>query len=126
MIERDYQELKDFFLPFVMERYGGTAVSSELRKIIEDTAKAFLWCILSTTNDMHLKEITTISLAESLYEKGLYNLLTYLEIGATKINMEGMFLAFSVEIHNWLLFLHNNGKLKGIYDRFTGFYKFSE
>ena len=94
--------------------------------VIVLSSSAFLWCILSTTNDMHLKEISTISLAESLYEKGLYNLLTYLEIGATKINMEGMFLAFSVEIHNWLLFLHNNGKLKGIYDRFTGFYKVSE
>ena len=123
MVETKYEELKEFFLPFVMERYKGTAVSFDLRTCLEYLAKAFLWCILKAPDEMHLNEITTVTKAEAFYERGLYTLLNNLQIGTQTIKMEEMLLMLPVEIHNWLLFLQHNGKLPGAYDRFTGLYK---
>jgi len=123
MAESEYQRLKDFLLPFVSERFRSSAVNEELRKSIEDIAKAFLWCIVSIQDKMHLNDITTISVAEAFYERGLYNLLNNLDIGTKVISMEGFLLVLPGEIHNWLLFLQNNGQLKGVYDRFTGIYR---
>ena len=123
MSESEYQRLKDFLLPFVSERFRSTAVNEDLRKSIEDIAKAFLWCIVSVQDKMHLNDIVTISVAEATYERGLYNLLNDLDIGTKKISMEGFLLVLPGEIHNWLLFLQNNGQLRGVYDRFTGIYK---
>ena len=123
MSESEYQRLKDFLLPFVSERFRSTAVNEDLRKSIEDIAKAFLWCIVSVQDKMNLNDIVTISVAEATYERGLYNLLNDLDIGTKKISMEGFLLVLPGEIHNWLLFLQNNGQLRGVYDRFTGIYK---
>jgi hypothetical protein len=123
MSESEYQRLRDFLLPFVSERFRSLAVNEELRKSVEDIAKAFLWCIVSVQDKMHLNDIATISVAEAFYERGLYNLLNNLDIGSKEISMEGFLLVLPGEIHNWLLFLQNNGQLKGVYDRFTGIYK---
>ncbi|MHA2255906.1 MAG: hypothetical protein ACXAAM_07535 [Candidatus Heimdallarchaeaceae archaeon] len=123
MTENEYQRLREFLLPFVTERFRSTAVNEELRKSVENIAKAFLWCLVSIQDKMHLTEITTISIAEAFYERGLYNLLNELDIGTKKITMEGFLLVLPGEIHNWLLFLQNNGQLRGVYDRFTGIYK---
>ncbi len=123
MAESEYQRLKEFLLPFITERFRSSAVNDELRKSIENIAKAFLWCIVSIQDKMHLTEITTISVAEAFYERGLYNLLNELDIGTKKITMEGFLLVLPGEIHNWLLFLQNNGQLRGVYDRFIGTYK---
>ena len=123
MAEGEYQRLKEFLLPFIAERFRSSAVNDELRKNVEDIAKAFLWCMVSIQDEMHLNEIATISVAEAFYERGLYNLLNELDIGTKKITMEGFLLVLPGEIHNWLLFLQNNGQLRGNYDRFTGNYK---
>ena len=123
MPESEYQRLKEFLLPFVSERFRSTAVNEDLRKSVEDIAKAFLWCIVSVQDKMHLNDIVTISVAEATYERGLYNLLNDLDIGTKKISMEGFLLVLPGEIHNWLLFLQNNGQLRGVYDRFTGIYR---
>jgi hypothetical protein len=123
MSESEYQRLKEFLLPFVSERFRSTAVNDNLRKSVEDIAKAFLWCIVSVQDKLHLNDIVTISIAEATYERGLYNLLNDLDIGTKKITMEGFLSVLPGEIHNWLLFLQNNGQLRGVYDRFTGIYK---
>ncbi|MHA1199088.1 MAG: hypothetical protein ACTSQF_07045 [Candidatus Heimdallarchaeaceae archaeon] len=104
MIEETYQKLKKFFVPFVMERYRSPNVNEEFRRIIEDIAKSFLWCILSVSGKLHLQAISTITVAEAT------------------LGVEQLVPLIPSEIHNWLLFLQNNGKLVGTYDRFTGIY----
>jgi len=122
MIEETYQKLKKFFVPFVMERYRSPNVNEEFRRIIEDIAKSFLWCILSVSGKLHLQAISTITVAEATYERGMYNLQGTLTIGSRKLGVEQLVPLIPSEIHNWLLFLQNNGKLVGTYDRFTGIY----
>ena len=107
----------------MLERYKEPAVNVEFRRIIEDITKAFLWCIVSITNEMHLKEIVMISIAEAFYERGLYNLMNNLVMGSLNVSIESVISVFPGEIHNWLLFLQNNGQLKGTYSRFTGVYR---
>ena len=123
MSEEEYLRLKDFLLPFVLERYKEPAVNAEFRRIIEDITKAFLWCLVSIPDEMHLQEIATISIAEAFYERGLYNLMNNLVMGSKTVSIESVISVFPGEIHNWLLFLQNNGQLKGTYNRFTGIYK---
>ncbi len=125
MVENKYQSLKEFLIPFVMERYRSPNVNDEFKRIIEDLAKSFLWCILSVSGKIHLQEITTVSIAEATYERGLYNLLGNLVIGQRKLRIEEIIPFLPGEIHNWLLFLQNNGKLTGNYNRFTGIYSSS-
>lgn len=122
MIENKYQELRDFLLPFVLERYKVPNVNEEFLRIIEDTAKSFLWCILSVSGSLHLQAISTISIAEATYERGMYNLVGTIMIGSRKLGIEDVIPLLPGEIHNWLLFLQNNGKLTGNYNRFTGIY----
>lgn len=122
MIEQKYQELRAFLIPFVMERYKAPNVNDEFLKVIEDLAKSFLWCILSVKGRLHLQAITTISFAEATYERGMYNLLGTPTIGTKKIGLNELYPLLPGEIHNWLLFLQNNGKLNGTYDRFTGIF----
>ncbi len=122
MIEKNYQELRDFLVPFLQDRYRSPTVNDELRRVIEDIAKSFLWCILSVSGRLHLQAITTISIAEATYERGLYNSLRPLTIGSKDIGLAELIPLLPGEIHNWLLFLQNNGKLQGTYDRFTGVY----
>ena len=108
-----------------MERYRSPNVNDEFKRIIEDLAKSFLWCIQSVSGKIHLQEITTVSIAEATYERGLYNLLGNLVIGQRKLRIEEIIPFLPGEIHNWLLFLQNNGKLTGNYNRFTGIYSSS-
>ena len=122
MIEKQYQEIREFLIPFVQERYRSINVNEEFRRIIEDIAKSFLWCILSVSGRLHLQAITTIAIAEATYERGMYNLLGTLTIGSKKLGIEELIPLLPGEIHNWLLFLQNNGKLLGSYERFTGIY----
>ncbi len=122
MIEEKYKELREFLIPFVMDRYRSPTVNEEFRKIIEDIAKSFLWCILSVSGRLHLQAIATISIAEATYERGMYNLLGTLSIGSRNLGVEELIPLLPGELHNWLLFLQNNGKLVGNYNRFTGIY----
>ena len=122
MLEENYKYLREFLIPFVLERYRSPNVNEEFRRTVEDIAKSFIWCILSVSGRIHLQAIATISIAEATYEKGLYNLLGNLAIGSRTFGVEDLIPFIPGEIHNWLLFLQNNGKLIGNYDRFTGIY----
>ena len=88
-----------------------------LKKMIQ----VFIDILKNTHRDIHISQIASIIIAETNYllnirswspSKELYNFYHFFDI---KLVLES-------EIHNWLLFLQEDGTLPGNYERFTGFY----
>ncbi len=121
MSEEEIGEIEKFLLPYVNERIQKWYRETRYGECIKWTARALIRCLLNVTDRIHLYEITTISLSETYY-------LERIKVFNNKDKhvstfMEGSTQAFAGEIHQWITYLQENGKLPGIYERYTGFYK---
>jgi len=121
MSEEEIKEIEEFLLPYVIERVQKWYRKTRYGECIKWAARALIRCLLNVTDKMHLHEITSISLSEVYY-------LERIKVFDTKDEhitsfMEANTQALAGEIHQWIIYLQENGKLPGIYERYTGFYR---
>jgi len=127
--------LEQFLSPFVEERFSqkeARDIKGILKRTVSDhiedyliwLIRAFVRCIVNTENEIYIKDITSIIVAEAnlatnappFKVKVSYNFFDTFESLDFKLFLES-------EVHRWLVYLQEKGKLPGKYERFTGKFK---
>lgn len=133
MSEQEIEELEKFLIQFVIERFsqknarsvvnvlssGIPGKKEEVFEFLSFLARAFIRCIISTKEYIYLKDITSVVFAEACMAKDLqpiYFIMSWSDSSAFYNPIPTMLS----EIHRWLIYLEENGKLPGKYERFTG------
>ncbi|NHJ25331.1 MAG: hypothetical protein EAX89_12190 [Candidatus Lokiarchaeota archaeon] len=134
MAEDNFEELEHFLMPYAIGRFEEKSVKGLKgvlkRMITKDfmdylawVVRAFVRCICTVEESLHIKEILTIVLAEAnlasnappFIIKVSDNFLDTFDSIDLKTMMES-------EVHRWLVYLQESSKLPGKYNRFTGKY----
>jgi len=135
MAELSAESLEQFLSPFVQERFGqkeAKGIKGILNRTVSEhfddyliwLVRAFVRCIVNVENEIYIKDITSIIVAEAnlatdalpFKVKVSYNFFDSFESLDFKLFLES-------EVHRWLVYLQEKGKLPGNYERFTGKYK---
>jgi hypothetical protein len=135
MAELSAESLEQFLSPFVQERFGQKEtrdIKGVLKRTVSEhiddyliwLVRAFVRCIVNIENEIYIKDITAIIVAEAnlatdappFKVKVSYNFFDTFESLDFKLFLES-------EVHRWLVYLQEKGKLAGTYERFTGKYK---
>ena len=117
MSEIELGELEGFLYAFALGRYFNKranvlGIKKLMRKITKCQVVAFIRCIELSNVPISFTDLTMIVDAET------YSMMNF-------IPRDGYGTAFTPEqlgreIHQWLLYLQENRKLPGIYERYTG------
>ena len=121
MSEEEIKELEEFLLPYVNDRLDKWYIATKIGECFMWVARALIRCLLNVTEKIHLLEITSLSLSEVYFIEKI-NIFQNKD-GAISSFMEMNPHKISGEIHQWIIYLQENGKLSGIYERHTGFYR---
>ena len=135
MAELSAESLEQILSPFVTERFNqkeARGIKGILKKTVNNhiddyfiwLVRAFVRCIVNIENEIYIKDITSIIVAEAnlateappFKVKVSYNFFDTFESLDFKLFLES-------EVHRWLVFLQEKGKLPGRYERFTGKFK---
>ena len=135
MGELSAESLEQFLSPFVEERFSQKEardvkgiLKRTVNKQIDDyliwLVRAFIRCIVNVENEIYIKDITAIIVAEANLATDAppfkvevsYNFFDTFESLDFKLFLES-------EVHRWLVYLQEKGKLPGNYERFTGKFK---
>jgi hypothetical protein len=141
MSENEIQELEELVLPFALERFDFNSYQSNfpMSRMMKSMAKsmvgnviteyvtwlvrAFVRCLLSVLTEIYLKDLAAITLAEASYMGGIGPFGYFNRMyGGSGGDRGGSEVQIEAEVHVWLLYLLDNNKLPGIYERFTGRY----
>jgi hypothetical protein len=139
MSEREIQELEELLLPFALKRfdfdsYQGSFPMSRMMKSMAKSmmgdviteyvtwlVRAFVRCLLSISTEIYLKDLAAVTLAEASYMGGIGPFGHFNRMQSSG-DRGGSEVQIEAEVHVWLLFLLDNNKLPGVYERFTGRY----
>jgi len=135
MAELSAESLEQFLSPFVQERFSqkeargikgilNRTVSKHFDDYLIWLVRTFVRCIVNIEKEIYLKDITAIIVAEAnlateappFKVKVSYNFFDTFESLDFKLFLES-------EVHRWLVYLQEKGKLPGNYERFTGKFK---
>ncbi len=125
MSENDFNELEKFLLPFALARYEAkgalikamiSIAKNRIQTMVTWQVRAFIRCIYSVNESIHLQEITFIVISELSL---MMNFPPYNRTGIIE-NRTEMPFSIGAEIHRWFIHLQENNKLPGTYTRFTG------
>ncbi len=121
MLEKEIKELEEILVPYAVGRLGKMFVSKKFKRFFEWIVRAYVRYLFNISDEIHLLEITTVAVAEAYYmdEIRIFNIYD----GVIKQFTTTGTQMVAGEIHNWFIYLQENGKLPGIYNRFTGKYK---
>ncbi len=140
MSEREIKEIEDLLLPFALERYNWDNYKSNMpmSRMMKSIAKSmvgnivteqvtwlvrsFVRCLLSVSGEIFLKDLAAITLAEASYIAGIGPFGPFNKSYGGGGDRGGSEVQIEAEVHVWFLFLIDNNKLPGIYERFTGRY----
>ncbi|NPD89840.1 MAG: hypothetical protein HGN29_14095 [Asgard group archaeon] len=144
MSEREIKELEDLLLPFALERYNfdnykmNMPMSRMMKSMVKSMAKSmvgniiteqvtwlvrsFIRCLISISDEIYLKDLAAITLAEASYMAGIGPYGPFHRSFGSGGDRGGSEVQIEAEVHVWLLYLLDNNKLPGIYERFTGRY----
>lgn len=143
MSEKLIQELEGFLIPFALDRFDFSKynINMPFAKMAQSMAKSmtgnwvneyvtwlvrsFIRCILNVEGKMKLKDIAAVIVAEANYmaNVGPYGPFTQnfgRTGGSDRSSNESL---AEGEVHCWMLYLQDNDKLPGVYERFTGIYR---
>lgn len=113
------QRFSDKDLNYIKLFFGVERKSKYADAFLAALIGAFARCIFNVEDEIYLKDIATIILAESNYISG--QTTSYLQKKmTTQLRWKN---AIESEIHIWMLLLQEKNKLPGIYERFTGRFK---
>jgi len=135
MAELSAENLEQFLSQFVQERFSqketrdikgilNRTVSAHFEDYLIWLVRAFVRCLVNVENEIYIKDITSIIVAEAnlatdappFKVKVSYNFFDTFESLDFKFFLES-------EVHRWLVFLQEKGKLPGNYERFSGKFK---
>ncbi|MBA7523324.1 hypothetical protein ES705_15448 [subsurface metagenome] len=135
MAELSAESLEQFLSPFVQERFSqkeARGIKGILNRTVSEhfddyliwLVRTFVRCIVNIEKEIYLKDITAIIVAEAnlateappFKVKVSYNFFNTFESLDFKLFLES-------EVHRWLVYLQEKGKLPGNYERFTGKFK---
>lgn len=135
MAELSAENLEQFLSQFVQERFSqkeakdikgilNRTVSAHFEDYLIWLVRAFVRCLVNIENEIYIKDITSIIVAEAnlatdappFKVKVSYNFFDTFESLDFKLFLES-------EVHRWLVFLQEKGKLPGNYERFSGKFK---
>jgi hypothetical protein len=135
MAELSAENLEQFLSQFVQERFSqkeARDIKGILNRTVSDhfedyliwLVRAFVRCLVNVENEIYIKDITSIIVAEAnlatdappFKVKVSYNFFDTFESLDFKLFLES-------EVHRWLVYLQEKGKLPGNYERFSGKYK---
>jgi len=135
MAELSAENLEQFLSQFVLERFSqkeardikgilNRTVSAHFEDYLIWLVRAFVRCLVNVENEIYIKDITSIIVAEAnlatdappFKVKVSYNFFDTFESLDFKLFLES-------EVHRWLVFLQEKGKLPGNYERFSGKFK---
>jgi len=135
MAELSAESLEQFLSPFVIERFSqkeardikgilNRTVSAHFEDYLIWLVRAFVRCIVNIEKEIFIKDIAAIIVAEAnlatdappFKVKVSYNFFDTFESLDFKFFLES-------EVHRWLVYLQEKGKLPGNYERFSGKYK---
>jgi len=140
--EDELKTLEEFLLPYALKRfsYDSYQTNFPLAKMAQSMAKglmgdflneyvtwmvrAFVRCLFSISNEIYLKDLAAITLAEGSYmaQIGPWGPFAMRHGTTSPDGRESMEVTLEAEVHAWLLHLQDNNKLPGVYERFTGRY----
>lgn len=135
MAELSAESLEQFLSPFVQERFSqkeARGIKGILNRTVTEhfddyliwLVRTFVRCIVNIEKEIYIKDITAIIVAEAnlateappFKVKVSYNFFNTFESLDFKLFLES-------EVHRWLVYLQEKGKLPGNYERFTGKFK---
>ncbi len=133
MSEQEIEELEKFLVPYVLERFNqkfarsvvgvlGSVIKGKKEGVLEFIsflARACVRCLMSTSNEIYLKDIASVVFAEACLVKDLPP-IRFREWWSEHSEFYNPIPTLLSEIHRWLIYLEENGKLPGNYERFTG------
>ena len=127
--------IEQFLIPYATDRLNQKSAKT-VKSILERTVhkefldyyawmiKAFARCVFDLEGEIYLRDIITIIIAEA-------NLAT--DAPPFRVKLANNFLStfdamdfkafLESEVHRWLVYLQENSKLPGKYNRFTGKYE---
>lgn len=137
--EQLIQELENLLVPYALSRFDlskgpqaallkgfpmmgklAQAGQNRLNQLITWLARAFIRTIVYTNRPMFLRDIATVALGEAMY---MLNVPPYMFSGSDEGGKADLKITAETEIHRWLLFLVESGKLPGNYHRYLGIYE---
>ena len=135
MAELSAENLEQFLSQLVQERFSqkeakgikgilNRTVSAHFEDYLIWLVRAFVRCIVNVENEIYIKDIAAIIVAEANLATDAppfkvqvsYNFFDTFESLDFKLFLES-------EVHRWLVFLQEKGKLPGNYERFSGKFK---
>lgn len=135
MAELSAESLEQFLSPFVQDRFSqkeARGIKGILNRTVSEhfddyliwLVRTFVRCIVNIEKEIYIKDITAIIVAEAnlateappFKVKVSYNFFDTFESLDFKLFLES-------EVHRWLVYLQEKGKLPGNYERFTGKFK---
>ena len=142
MSEDELKKIEEFLLPFALKRFDFNSYQTgfPLAKMAQTMAKgmmgefmneyvtrmvrAFVRCLFSISDEIFLKDLAAITLAEGSYmaQIGPWGPFAMRYGSTSPEGRESMEVTLEAEVHAWLLHLQESKKLPGVYERFTGRY----
>ncbi|MHA1116257.1 MAG: hypothetical protein ACTSRR_10020 [Candidatus Heimdallarchaeaceae archaeon] len=143
MSEKLIIELEELLIPYALERFSFqnnpaaqmiasnplfksmikktlTQAEDYISEFVSWLCKAFVRVIVSTDISIKLSDIASVILAESYL---MMDLPPYGYVSSSKDgDKSDAKVMVEIEVHRWFVFLENEGKLPGRYNRFTGIY----
>ncbi len=130
-----HDSVEQFLIPFATDRLNqksAKTVKSTLKRTVHKEfldyyawmIKAFARCIFDVEGEIYLRNIITIIIAEAnlATDAPPFRVMIANNFFSTFDSMD--FKAFlESEVHRWLVYLQENSKLPGKYNRFTGKYE---
>ena len=140
MSDAEINDLENFLTPFALKRFdfGSYKTNIPMGRFAQKMAKsmmgdwinnyvtwlvrAFVRCLFNIGDEIYLKDLAAITLAEASYMAGIGPFGPFQQQMGAGSDRSGSEIQMEAEIHVWMLHLQEEGKLPGIYERFTGRY----
>ncbi|MHA1224268.1 MAG: hypothetical protein ACTSSG_03430 [Candidatus Heimdallarchaeaceae archaeon] len=141
MSEKEVSILEEFLLPFALKRFSlesyhtnfplaqvakamaKSVMGNILNEYVTWLVRAFVRVLYNTSNEIYLKDLAAVTLAEASYMAGIGPFGSFKGMmGTSTEGRASMELITETEIHAWMLYLQENDKLPGVYQRFEGKY----
>ena len=140
MSDAEINDLENFLLPFALKRFDLDSYTSKIPmgRFAKNLAKsmmgnwvndyvtwlvrAFARCLFNIGDEIYLKDLSAITLAEASYMAGIGPFGPFQQQMGAGTDRSSSEIQIEAEVHVWLLHLQEEGKLPGVYERFTGRY----
>ena len=136
MSTTEIQSLESFLMPYAQERFniGGSGIlgnfaksitGGKLSELATRLVQAYVRGLFNVFGEIYLRDFASAVISEAAYMMGIKPVFTTVSttVRAEQFFTGDHFYHYQTEIHHWFIYLAENRKLPGKYERFIG--KFS-